>query len=769
VSNPTVTATIAVNDQASPALKDLALLARKIAQETANALKPGSGDAYAAQFGRANAIARTHLDTLTNIRNMHREIAAIAGGVATGRIAEKVKADVVKYGSYEKGVRYQTAVGSFTPDQQKLLADQRADAAKRQGVLPDDTLHAQNAFVTRNFNADITKAATDQALTLSKALNIPAEQAAKIVEGMVFGAGIHLHDPVQAAKEMQAAGDRATVMSKRGAMTDEDVIQNSKFASGMATAAGVTANQNAAIAMVLKRANVGGDESGVFSRQLYARMMAPTAKGYDAMASAGIRYDDYAQRGSVSPEAIDASLTRRFGKGLNEKGRDTLRERLDEPEGKALGSREEFGKAVHDAVIASGQAMSKTDEKHVNDAAMRQYDLAKQGLNGEGLLKALLTMSAQQLQGFAGDRQAGKGTMLLNGKDQFDTYLKELEESQGIAQKIADERMKGVGFALDNFTSAVESATNRLVQVTEGPLERGIGAVTKIVNALDSLPDNVKVGAAVGGVLGLGAAALASVAGVISLGASAAAAATSLNLLATRGLPGLTPASVPGKVAGALPNVPGKVASAVPSAETAATAANVASTGSKVAGVIGAAAKVVGVAAVVAAVAPILYDFVKDENTGFVRDHTRANAVKNAIRQDADDRMAREIARTDQQAREAAERGDVKVEAAVPRRGSMGAYRRLLREDGDAQYGTEPGGNTTTNATTNVTGTVTGDATVQVNVTVSPSALFTSIVDQAKNAGRMTISGKLGTGLAGDGNATKESQPARTYPTGGSQ
>ena len=67
-----------------------------------------------------------------------------------------------------------------------------------------------------------------------------------------------------------------------------------------------------------------------------------------------------------------------------------------------------------------------------------------------------------------------------------------------------------------------------------------------------------------------------------------------------------------------------------------------------------------------------------------------------------------------------------------------------------------------------VTGTVTGEATIAVSVTVNPSPLLTSIVEQAKNAGSMQVRGKLGTGLSGDGNATKESQPARTNPSGGS-
>jgi hypothetical protein len=67
-----------------------------------------------------------------------------------------------------------------------------------------------------------------------------------------------------------------------------------------------------------------------------------------------------------------------------------------------------------------------------------------------------------------------------------------------------------------------------------------------------------------------------------------------------------------------------------------------------------------------------------------------------------------------------------------------------------------------------VTGTVTGEAAINLTVTVNPSPLLTSIVDQAKNYGNMSVRGKLGTGLSGDGNATKESQPARTTPSGGS-
>ena len=70
---------------------------------------------------------------------------------------------------------------------------------------------------------------------------------------------------------------------------------------GMSKAAGISADQAYAIGMTLTRANVGGDESGVFMRQLSARLMAPTKQAFDAFAHMGLHYEDFATQGNVSP------------------------------------------------------------------------------------------------------------------------------------------------------------------------------------------------------------------------------------------------------------------------------------------------------------------------------------------------------------------------------------------------------------------------------------------------------------------------------------
>jgi hypothetical protein len=71
-------------------------------------------------------------------------------------------------------------------------------------------------------------------------------------------------------------------------------------------------------------------------------------------------------------------------------------------------------------------------------------------------------------------------------------------------------------------------------------------------------------------------------------------------------------------------------------------------------------------------------------------------------------------------------------------------------------------------APVSVVGTLTGETTVAttVAVTLNPSPYFTALVAKAEAAGRQNVTGKLGTGLAGDGNATKSSQPARTGASG---
>lgn len=733
MSNPSVTATIAVDDKASPALRELARLAEMIAQKTAQNLKGGAGDGLAQSFNRANAAAREHIGTLTSIRNLHREIGGIVAGIAGSKVYQSAKAAVANFLPYEKDVRYQTAIQGFGPADQKLLDAQRVDAAKRFGVLPMETLHAQQAFVTRNFNAQIAKASTDQAIILAKALNTPVEESAKIVEGMVFGRGLHLHNATDATREMRRASDRAAIAAKAGAMSPEDIRQYEKYSAGMTTAAGISADQASAVAMTLKRANVGGDEAGVFMRQMAARLMAPTKLAYDAFARMGIRYEDYATQGAVSPEAINASLQRRYGKGLSAEGVAGLRNAFNDETRNILGNRGEFAAAIREAVEASGEKLSKTDQKHLTDTALRQYDLAKSGLRGGELLDAILSKgSAKDLQAIIGDKQGGRAVMLLNALDQYREYLEKLKGSDGYAEKIANERMQGAAAAVDRFNASLDTASKKLVEANQGLIERGANVASGAVSSFLNLsPERLQTLTAAGG-LGLGAAALATTSSVVSLGAAASTAAAAL--LRTAGV------------------------------SAGAGAAGAAGIAARSAGVLGTASAFLGVAGVTAALAPFVYDWTNDVAQGVTRDHTRSQTARDAIRADAQARMDRELERLREQQAEtaaAARRGDEAVAPILERRGGNGAYRRNLSQSLDEQYGFSGSGA----AAQTVTGTVTGSAEVHqaLTITLNPTPYFESLVRRAESVSNMGLNGRLGTSMQGPGdNATKPSQGALT-------
>ena len=727
MSNPSVTATIAVDDQASPAMKELARLAKMIGQETAQALRGGNGDALAQSFNRANNAAREHIGALTSIRNLHREIAGLAAGVAGSKFFQSAKAAVSAYLPYEKDVRYQAAIQGFGAADQKLLDAQRVEAAKRFGVLPMDTLHAQQAFVTRNFSAPITKAATDQSLILSKALNVPVEEASKIVEGITFAQGIHLKDAQTASIEMRRSSDRAAIAAKAGAMSPEDVREFAKYGMGMSKAAGISADQAYAIGMTLKRANVGGDESGVFMRQLSARLMAPTKQSFDAFAHMGLRYEDFATQGNVSPDAIDATLKRRYGKGLSAEGKANLTEAFGDEKRNVLANREEFTAAVREAVEAGGEKLSKIDQRHLVDTALRQYDLAKTGFRGGDLLEAILSKgSPKDLQALVGDKQGGRATMLLSALDQYREYLEKLSHGDGYAEKIANERMAGAAAAVDRFNASLDAASKKVVEANQGLIEKGANMASGAVGSFLNLsPERLQTLSAAGG-MGAGAAMLSATSGILNLASAATAAATALWRVAGGG--------AAGTVAGTASNVAGAMAAG----GLAARGANALSAG----------ARFLGWGALATAAVPFLTDLYHPDGKVSARLGGEAFGEDNMALVDA-------AVKRNMEAASAARRGDEAMATITERRGGNLSYRRALSQSLDEQYGTGGGSGPQT-----VTGEVTGSAELHQNIAVEvrPTAYLESVVQRAESVSKLSLSGHLGTSMQGPGdNGTKPS------------
>lgn len=497
MSNPSVTATIAVDDKASPALKELAKLAKMIGEETAKALNGGKGDGLAQSYRNATVAAKEHLGVVTSLR---REALGFGKAMAEAVVASKVyqgaKTAVKDYLPYESATRYQTAIQNFNKPDQKLLDDQRVNAAQKFGLKVMDTNSAQQAFVTRGFNAATTKAAVDQAIVLSKALNVPVEEASKLVEGIAFAQGLHLTDAASASVELRKDADRSAVAAKKGAMTPDDIKQLAIYGMAPGTAAGLSPEQIFATGMTFKRANIDGTQSGTFIRSAASHLMAPTTMGRDALsimlARQGKTLNDFTGGADLSPEAIDAALRQNGrGRGLGAKGIESLRASIEDEEQNVMGDRGAFNTAARKALEDSGQEFDKGEIPKIVAHMQRLRDIAQAKVKvGELYDNITHNATQQELISIYGPKQGGRAASL--NAEQYDTYLKDQQGSAGFADEIAKKRMEGLAAAADRLSASFDALSKKTVESVQGPLEKATNAATAVVGAALSTTEEQK-------------------------------------------------------------------------------------------------------------------------------------------------------------------------------------------------------------------------------------------------------------------------------------
>lgn len=113
--------------------------------------------------------------------------------------------------------------------------------------------------------------------------------------------GVRFDSPAEAHRKVKHLNDLAAVATKI-----EHVVRRrfGLHAASTPHTVNVSPEQNLGMGMALRRSGTVGSEGGVLARQLFARMMAPTAKGREAAAQAGINLDEHSSHGTIGASAI---------------------------------------------------------------------------------------------------------------------------------------------------------------------------------------------------------------------------------------------------------------------------------------------------------------------------------------------------------------------------------------------------------------------------------------------------------------------------------
>ncbi|QRG05926.1 phage tail tape measure protein [Xanthobacter dioxanivorans] len=516
-------AIISAKDQASAVFAQVGRAAAKMgaATKAASGIAGKNVNAVTAPLGKLDKV-------------VHRVSGAVAATYAAHRGARVVENVAELYKTFDDLARYQRAILGITEAQQAPLLKQ-ATSGEIKGFNDIEILHAQLDLAQRGLQQDAIIPITKAAASFALALGTDLPTAAKTLEGILFSTGKDLHDTGAAVEAANKAASYATKLAKIGGLDEEDVRQFFKYAGAPGSVAGFSDATMGAVAAILRKSNIRGDEAGVAMRAFAGKLVAPTKKGMAALDALGIDYASYTKMpGALSADNLGAAVKRQLGRSLSEAQMAALRAAMEDPD--VVGDQGAFtDKAVE--IVGAGFAKNKKGQLAAKDAqaiakvASTFYRLAVESVDVEGLLRTIIEKNPTLAQSNAlfTERQGARFSVLAKGGlPLFNEYVQKLlGAGDNFHLKIAEERSAGFAGAMKQAEAATLNFTTALGRAWDPELTGAMRTFATTVQHLSELdPTVLKLGTAVGGtVAALIAFEAAAKAGAIVMGLANAASA----------------------------------------------------------------------------------------------------------------------------------------------------------------------------------------------------------------------------------------------------
>lgn len=467
-----------------------------------------------------------------------RQMASDAVGLAGGILAHQVKhgaGEVIHtYREFDKERRFGKAVMGLTDDEQAPLVAQAIHMGAKTKFNDIQVLEAQRELAARGLTKNQVMGMMEPAAQLGMSMDLSLPDAAKQMEGAIFGFKKDTSTLEAARAAAKQTADYQVKAAKVSGMTPEDIRQLYKFGATPARMGKVSEATLLGFGGVLKKANIGGDEAGTAFRALMATAQSPTAGAKTALLANGLNYKNYQHvpdRLAVDPFADDVAA--RYGVKLNGKTRAGLGKLFSDKN--LISDPAKFNPAVTALLRGELQGSDAKSLKSIAGAAGRYRDKSVNDVDTNALIKDLLPKLANNLplaNSLFGAKQGGRIATALGDSDTLKHIIGEIENhSEGYSEKIAGERMAGFDGAVSRLEGAMKNLETSIGRAFDADGKGGLMTTLtdflgKTVQGGAELPKwATQAGTVAAGAAGVGGAAwfAKSLLGGFGLGTSAAA------------------------------------------------------------------------------------------------------------------------------------------------------------------------------------------------------------------------------------------------------
>jgi hypothetical protein len=405
--------------------------------------------------------------------------AALASGYLLHKIAELGREAALAYANLDDVRRMQAAAlgGQVPPallEQQQRLG--RGATRFSQTEIAKAQLEVMQEGIDPGLVAPIIDIAKVYAPAVGAGGNLP--EAAKHLAQMTEALKQVGQEGAQLPAAVSRIADMAVKMHQIGGMSEADVSEAFTQGGVAAIAAGLSPATFAALITTAHRTGLGGGAAGMGVRMMVSRLLAPGKKGLDALEDMGIDYDAFAKGKGLSQEGLQKHLAGQFGPELAEKMAASTTDVFADED--AMGNKKEFVERMFDAI-----SPDKKDAKALTKALESYYKSAIEGVDVEGLLKALEGKPASKIIPLFGARAAGRVIPFLRDQEQLEQLTGQYATvKEGTAAAAAAEMGAGVGGAGRRLEAAKESFMERAGEVFATPLAGIENATTRFLQSL---------------------------------------------------------------------------------------------------------------------------------------------------------------------------------------------------------------------------------------------------------------------------------------------